>query len=405
MVCLGGSAALWPSPARAVEEAEPTVAAVGILTVTGDKTTLTPTAGLGDRVTVRVQGLRDVHALNQASLYIDGRRLDGLVAIPDYAEPSVQFDLAYNPKNSSEWNALFGQKGWKRPVVLTIGVADGRRLRVAQSGSNLTLVVIHEWLFVTGFAVFLGLLVFVAVCAVKTDILRDMGPQPGVGPDPNQPPRKPFSLGRCQMAWWLFVVLASYLFIGIVTGNWEATVTGAAMALMGISAATAVGAVSIDVSKRSDADSTRSALLAEQATLQARHTAVVNELAQLTATLTAIPSPSNAMALAQTQTERQSERSTILSRLRQIKDELQRAEAALGSERSTGNVITDILSDAEGIALHRFQIAAWTLVLGLVFLYSVYRTLAMPQFSAELLVLMGISGGAYLGFKYPERPA
>ena len=65
----------------------------------------------------------------------------------------------------------------------------------------------------------------------------------------------------------------------------------------------------------------------------------------------------------------------------------------------------DILSDANGVALHRFQMVAWTFVLGLVFLYLVYFTFAMPQFSAELLALMGISGGAYLGFKYPERPA
>ena len=42
---------------------------------------------------------------------------------------------------------------------------------------------------------------------------------------------------------------------------------------------------------------------------------------------------------------------------------------------------------------------AWTAILGLVFVYSVWERLAMPEFSATLLSLMGISAGTYLGFK------
>src|SRR6185369_34142 len=63
----------------------------------------------------------------------------------------------------------------------------------------------------------------------------------------------------------------------------------------------------------------------------------------------------------------------------------------------------DILTDANGITLHRFQIVIWTVVLGTLFVYGVYRDLTMPEFSGTLLALMGISSGTYLGFKIPER--
>ena len=41
----------------------------------------------------------------------------------------------------------------------------------------------------------------------------------------------------------------------------------------------------------------------------------------------------------------------------------------------------------------------------MIFVASVYKNLSMPQFSATLLGLMGISSGTYLGFKVPETKA
>ena len=67
--------------------------------------------------------------------------------------------------------------------------------------------------------------------------------------------------------------------------------------------------------------------------------------------------------------------------------------------------LTDILSDGAGLAIHRVQAAAWTLVLGVIFCVTVYRTLFMPQFSFTLIALMGISAGTYVGFKLPEARA
>ena len=72
-----------------------------------------------------------------------------------------------------------------------------------------------------------------------------------------------------------------------------------------------------------------------------------------------------------------------------------------------GQLLLDLLSEDEGsgrvIAFHRFQIVAWTLVLGVVFFSEVKTKLAMPEFNSTLLTLMGISSGTYLGFKISAK--
>jgi hypothetical protein len=64
----------------------------------------------------------------------------------------------------------------------------------------------------------------------------------------------------------------------------------------------------------------------------------------------------------------------------------------------------DLVTDDRGVvALDRFQVVVWTLVLGGVFLTSVLWDLTMPEFSTTMLALMGISSGTYIGFKLPMR--
>ena len=47
---------------------------------------------------------------------------------------------------------------------------------------------------------------------------------------------------------------------------------------------------------------------------------------------------------------------------------------------------------------------AITVILGVMFIIHVITTLTMPEFNGSLLTLMGIAGGAYVGFKVPEKP-
>lgn len=69
---------------------------------------------------------------------------------------------------------------------------------------------------------------------------------------------------------------------------------------------------------------------------------------------------------------------------------------------STG-FLKDILSNDDGYSVVNFQMLAWTLALGIIFVASVYDNLAMPKFSGTLLALTGISSGTYLGFKFIEQ--
>ena len=64
--------------------------------------------------------------------------------------------------------------------------------------------------------------------------------------------------------------------------------------------------------------------------------------------------------------------------------------------------LTDILSGTYGYRFHCFQICAWTVTLGLIFVATVYDDLVMPRFSPTLLGLTGISAGTYLGFAFLE---
>ena len=71
-------------------------------------------------------------------------------------------------------------------------------------------------------------------------------------------------------------------------------------------------------------------------------------------------------------------------------------------EESRG-FLNDILSDGTGVSFHRFQIVVWTIVLGFIFSRRVLNHLTMPEFGTNLLTLMGISSGTYLGLKLPEQ--
>ena len=90
------------------------------------------------------------------------------------------------------------------------------------------------------------------------------------------------------------------------------------------------------------------------------------------------------------------------TRLGQIDQQLRTLSSQQPPTVSSG-FIRDILTDSTGYSFHRFQIFAWTIILGIIFISSVYNSLSMPDFSTTLLGLMGLSAGTYIGFKFPEQ--
>ncbi|WP_189510386.1 MULTISPECIES: hypothetical protein [unclassified Mesorhizobium] len=65
----------------------------------------------------------------------------------------------------------------------------------------------------------------------------------------------------------------------------------------------------------------------------------------------------------------------------------------------------DILSDGDGPALHRIQAVAWTCILGILFTWNVVWNFTFIDFDTNLLLLIGVAQGMYLGFKWQEAPA
>jgi hypothetical protein len=62
----------------------------------------------------------------------------------------------------------------------------------------------------------------------------------------------------------------------------------------------------------------------------------------------------------------------------------------------------DILSDGSSINIQRFQNVAFNLFFGVIFLQKTFANHIMPDFDQNVLILMGISSGAYAGLKNME---
>ncbi len=67
------------------------------------------------------------------------------------------------------------------------------------------------------------------------------------------------------------------------------------------------------------------------------------------------------------------------------------------------NFLIDVLSDNDGISVHRYQNFVFTLIFGIIFFYKVLTTANMPDFGQLELFLMGLSTATYVGLKTAEN--
>lgn len=72
--------------------------------------------------------------------------------------------------------------------------------------------------------------------------------------------------------------------------------------------------------------------------------------------------------------------------------------------------ILDILSDANGVSIHRFQSLIFNFIFGIMFMVKVYSyvhssaaAVSMPEFSNTELALLGLSSAAYVTLKVGEN--
>jgi hypothetical protein len=206
-------------------------------------------------------------------------------------------------------------------------------------------------LFVYGWGVgllaLLEILLVVGVFAlgVRTELVRDSDPQL---PDFRQ---RPFSLGKSQLAFWTVVVIGSFLYIFFATDRYGGLMNNTVLWLLGISSGTA-------------------ALSAAAGGPAAPSGSPPAAPAAPPPNVPAAPPPNVPAAPAPPQVHQ--------------------------------NFFTDILSDKQGMNVHRLQMVIWTVVFGGIFVYASIKKGVFPAFDDQAFVLMGISSMTYVWFKRSE---
>lgn len=319
-----------------------------------------PSIGLNGDLTVMLNGDELIDP-SKYFLYLAGAKLEGLPARFDVAHHAVVFTLKRNDQNRESWVKILGSPtGFAKDVPMSLEEvakdASGKETRRQLLDANgmeieLSLKIAGGGSLGAGVVLVALVLVLVWGTARRTAILRDTATPMLALSD------RPYSLGRWQMAFWFTLVLSAFVFLWVLTGDYD-TITADAVTLMGISAATALGAVAMDNMK------TESPWTKLETDLKAAGFASYSDV---------------------------------------IAQNTPKAYVDAIEPYKSRGLWKDLMTDASGAALHRMQVFFWTIALGVVFVLGVYQNLAMPTFSATLLALMGISSGTYVGFKFPEK--
>jgi hypothetical protein len=358
-------------------------------------TSVTGNVELDDIIEVRVENLEKWAETNDPSKlvpYIDGRSIKGNYPEELHIERGrVIYHLELTPENKKVWIDLLGApSAVRRPVAVSVGLENGSAFDSVHGESNpLPLTVISPVYGLLALVIIFVTLVLLLWLVRKTNIIREPGPPPGPGK------QRPYNLGRAQMAFWFFLVYASYMSIWLITDALD-TITASLLALMGISAGTALGEAMIDSGKDTAKTNQFQDLTAEKLALEQSVIQAQTDLDALNAATT---------VSAADQTTRDGLNRQLVdgrTRIGQIDQQLRTLSSQTSATVSSG-FLRDILADSSGYSFHRFQIFAWTIVLGIIFVSSVYNNLYMPEFSPTLLGLMGLSAGTYIGFKFPEQ--
>jgi hypothetical protein len=331
---------------------------------------------LGERLAVRAVGpvakkIRSVYATNANTkalmLHLEGVPMPGLPM--DLTESRTGGDLllliqlsrdSSNDDNRKAWDRLLkNQATYTFTPAIALAVGSDPSVTIATKPQFQLYVVSSSelaWTAVGGLVIFL---VGYFVLTRSSTMLRDAK-------------NASYSLGKSQMAFWGLLVLLTFVGVVLMTDSME-RVPPQVLILLGLSGATGLGAVVIGESKKAGTKADIAALENEKQRLEAEKLA-------------------NAAGFPQ----------TSQARLTQLDAELAQLRQALEPAPSEG-FWRDICSDGNGLSFHRLQVVLWTLVLGAIFVWSVTQVISMPEFSETLLILLGISNGTYLGFKFPER--
>ena len=348
-------------------------------------TPTTPYATLESDVTLTLEDLdkclkegKDGHRASDLRVFLDGRMLSNLKPTPspsgqNYVKFRLHIDTS-DKEDRNRWADIINDvRRSHGPVTFSLG--DVRTGQPFASRQVITLEIYPHYapFVVVGLVILLASLI---VLGARSNLLRD-----SPSGEASASGKYPVSLGRFQMAWWFYLVVAAYLYLWLITGE-PVTLTESVLALIGISAATGFAGAVVDRQKVSDVVNKRADLQVQQITLEAR----IGDISRA--------HPSDGSDLARELSEKQDQLTEVNARI---------ATTPAIKPATTKGLLKDLFCDGDGVSFHRFQIIVWSIVLGIVFVNAVHRDLGMPDFDATLLGLMGLSSGTYVGFKFPEK--
>jgi hypothetical protein len=353
--------------------------------------------GLGDKIVVGLDGTEVLIPKNWV-LYLDGRSMvDPATAVAVHDNPrGLVFSLKRGDKDRPAWAQILGAPWNPVPVEVSVGRTDANGSSSRLTGDSghpaeITLDVLGTSRLALAVGIGLLVLLLLAVAAVSTGILRDHLV-------PAIPPlERPLSLGRCQMAFWFTLIFIAFLFLWALLLDYN-TLSSQSLVLMGISAATGLGAVAANSTNTDKLDSAIRALEAQGFTsptviVALRDKLKENQTAQANRVTAGQPAdPVLDQAISDALAKKQVYDT-------QTKDYVSATFDEKSGATRWGKAYLDVISDQDGPALSRVQVVGWTLALGLVFVVGVYQDLAMPAFDPTLLALMAVSGASYVGFK------
>jgi hypothetical protein len=302
---------------------------------------------------------------------------------------ALRFKVSMSEENKRQWLELLGGAGFARkPMNVSIAMVDlfePGNTEIMPTAINpsinpldwqrVSLKASTDWLTWLLLECFFLLFILFLYYAFATKVLRDMAPD-GLWR---------LSLSRCQMAFWFFIVAGSYIFLWIVTGDYR-TLTAQELLLLGLSSATGLGAF----------------LITDESEVSTPRGSAVLTKAEL-----GLEDPDKLQALARSERELQKRAGLTDAEILRSQERVAELDRrAVYYKKGWGSAlrrsVNDLLSESNDgrPSFHRFQMIGWNLAFGVIFVRAVYYKLAMPEFSSDQLLLMGISNGTYLGFKW-----
>ena len=339
---------------------------------------------LGDTLRIKATGayarqikklLATPHPASPLKLYLDDVEMQGIpvtVVRKQGVEDALFVDFllvrdSHNDENREAWNRLLGKKfrGYRMRLPVALAIGAGPPLVI--ESSILFHIVRGEVAWPVILFCLLLFLFLYWLLVRNPSALREIR-------------NGPYSLGKSQMAFWGLLLLLTFVAIWLLTGTME-RIPEQVLILLGISGATGLGSIVIRKNKESAREAERQA---NQEDLRREHERLHQSLT------TMIQDKTGANALLQ-------------QRLQELETEIRNLGQQQGPLPKSTGFWRDICDDGNGMSVHRMQAVAWTIVLGLVFVLSVIQKMSMPEFSETQLILLGISNGLYIGFKFPEK--